>query len=89
MKNVKKNIYADMDPIEEIRAIRADLNRRFPTAQALGEYLRKAYPNPRPANWVSPPPLPPLPKLKPRSRRTAVKTVKRSAPRHRKASAHA
>jgi len=81
MKNVKKNIYADMDPIEEIRAIRAKLNRRFPTAKALVEYVWETYPSSRPENWP--------PKSPSKSRRVATKTAKRSAPRLRKATAHA
>jgi len=40
---MKKN-YADMDPIEEIRAIREELSRRFKTPSALCEYARKHYP---------------------------------------------
>ena len=75
---MKKNIYAGMDPIEEIRAIRAKLNRRFKTAHELGEYLRKKYPiaNPSP-EWQLP-----LPK----SRRPMAKTAKRTTTRRRKTS---
>ncbi len=42
---VKKKSYADMDPLEEIRAIKEEMSREFPTAKALGEYLRKKHPN--------------------------------------------
>lgn len=35
-----KKKYADMDPLEEIRAIREEINREFKTASALSEYLR-------------------------------------------------
>ncbi|MCL2646285.1 MAG: hypothetical protein FWD61_04665 [Phycisphaerales bacterium] len=80
MKNVKKNIYADMDPIEEIRAIREKLNRRFPTAQKLVEYIWKKYPNSRPENWS--------PESQPKSRRLVAKKPKRTATRRRKTSAH-
>ena len=34
-----KKIYADMDPVEEIRSIRADLMREFKSLDALCEYL--------------------------------------------------
>ena len=51
MKTVKKS-YADMDPIEEIRAIREELSREFPTTKALCDYLRAnssiANPTPEP-----------------------------------------
>jgi len=42
-----------MDPIEEIRAIRKELIREFPTAKALGDYLRKKFAG------ANPPPEPP------------------------------
>lgn len=41
--DMKKN-YADMDPLEEIRAIREKINRQFKTASALSEYLRATPP---------------------------------------------
>ena len=44
MNKVKKS-YADMDPLEEIRAIREELNREFPTVEAFGDYLRAKYPD--------------------------------------------
>ena len=31
----------DIDPLDEIYAIRDALSRRFPTARAFGDYLRK------------------------------------------------
>ena len=63
-----KKKYADMDPIEEIRAIREELSREFPTAKALGEYLRKNYPTN------------PSVKSPRKGRRASVKTKGRSAP---------
>ena len=47
MNNAKKS-YADMDPLEEIRAIREELNREFPTVEAFGDYLRANFPLARP-----------------------------------------
>jgi len=41
--------YADMDPIEEIRAIRAELSRRFKSPSALCEYARKQFPDTNPS----------------------------------------
>jgi len=89
MKNVKKHKYADMDPIEEIRAIRAEIGRRFKTAREYVEYLWKNYPSSRPADW-SPEWMtsePKVTKSQAWSRRTAVKTVKRSVARRRKTAA--
>ena len=80
MSNVKKN-YADMDPIEELRAIRAELSRKFPTAKALGDYLRAKYPG---AN--------PTPEPQPKSRRGPAKPKTRASTRptvrQRKTAAH-
>jgi len=81
---MKKKNYANMDPLEEVRAIREELDREFPTLHEYYEHLRKKYPNSRPANW-SPESQSPAKK----SRRTVAKTAKRSAPRRRKAAAHA
>lgn len=39
-----KKKYSDMDPLEEIRAIREEISREFKTVSAYGEYLRKKYP---------------------------------------------
>lgn len=39
--------YADMDPLEEIRAIREEISREFKTVSAYGEYLLKKYPDAR------------------------------------------
>jgi len=39
----KKRVYVEtsvMDSLEEVRAIKEELSREFPTAQAFGEYLR-------------------------------------------------
>ena len=72
---MKKN-YADMDSLEEVRAIKEELSREFPTAEALGEYLRKMYP-------MNPPPKPPR-----KGHRTSAKANGRPAPRHRKPAIH-
>ena len=86
MNKAKKN-YADMDPVEEIRAVRKELGRRFPTPRALCEYLWKHYPTSRPI-----PELPPESE-EPKSRRTATKPKSRGnarpAMRQQKATAHA
>jgi len=75
-----KNIYADMDPIEEIRAVREKISRRFKTASDMCAYLRKHYPDD-----------PPTPEPQPKSRRAPAKTRgnDRPAMRQRKAAAHA
>lgn len=39
-----KKSYADMDPLEEIRAIKAEISREFKTVHAYDEYLREKYP---------------------------------------------
>ncbi len=41
-----KKKYADMDPLEEIRAIRKEIMREFKTLDALYEHLNKKYPSP-------------------------------------------
>lgn len=41
---MKRKNYADMDPTEEIRAIREEMSREFSTLRELGEYLRNKYP---------------------------------------------
>jgi len=76
---MKKN-YADMDPIEEIRAVRAELNRKFPTVEAFCEYLWKKYPG-----SVSPPTKPSH-----KGRRTSEKTKANARPamRQRKTEVH-
>ncbi|MDR3210875.1 MAG: hypothetical protein LBU79_03025 [Planctomycetota bacterium] len=38
-----KKSYADMDPVEEIRAVRAEIMDEFKTLDALCEYLNKHY----------------------------------------------
>ena len=80
MKTVKKS-YADMDPIEEIRAVREELNREFPAVEAFGDYLRAKYPDTDPTR-----------KPQPKSRRTSVKPKTkvnaRPALRQRKSAAH-
>jgi len=81
MKNTKKS-YADMDPIEEIRAIRAELSRRFPTMKALGDYLRAKYPD-------SDPTLTPQPKGRQAPAKLKTRANTRPAMRQRKAAVHA
>jgi len=77
---MKKN-YADMDPLEEIRAIREELNREFPTMEAYGDYLRKNFPITNPA--------PPAPAHRKGQRTSAKpKANARSAGCHRKSAAH-
>jgi len=75
---MKKN-YADMDPIEELRAIRAKLSRKFPTAKALREHLWKKYPG-----------SVPLSEPQRKGRRTSTKTKATAHPalRQRKTAAH-
>jgi len=75
---MKKN-YADMDPIEEIRAVREELNRQFPTVKAFCDYLREKYPEFNP---------PEEPSHKGQRASTKTKANVRSAPRRRKASVH-
>jgi len=71
--------YADMDPIDEIRAIREEISREFPTAKAYGDYLRQKYP------VKNPPPSPPR-----KGRLGSVKTKANARPavRQRKSAAH-
>ena len=82
MNKVKKP-YADMDPIEEIRAVREELSREFPTAKSLREYLWKHYPGSRPT---------PVPAPKPKSHRASAKSKTKTnahpAMRQRKTAAH-
>jgi len=47
---MKKN-YADMEPLEEIRAIREEISRKYKTVEAYGDHLRSVYP-------LNPPPEP-------------------------------
>jgi hypothetical protein len=77
---MKKN-YVDMDPLEEIRAIREELNREFPTMEAYGDYLRKNFPITNPA--------PPAPAQR-KGRRNSAKAKPNARPalRQRKSAAH-
>jgi len=75
---MKKN-YADMDPIEEIRAIREELSREFPTTKALCDYLRQNYPGTNP---------PAEPQRKGRRVSAKAKANARPAVRHRKTTTH-
>ena len=81
MNNTKKN-YADMDPLDEIRAIKEEISREFPTARAFGDYLRAKYPDARP---------PATPKPQHGGRRTPTKAKANGHPamRQRKTAAHA
>jgi len=74
-----KKDYADMDPLEEIRAIREELNREFPTTKAYWEYLWQKYPN-----SVSPPPQ----QRGDRRTSTKPKASARPAMRQRKSTTH-
>ena len=77
---MKKN-YADMDPIEEIRAIREELNREFPTVDALFDYLRDNFPMKKT--------LAELPRKGQQApTKTKTKANARPALRHRKAKVH-
>jgi len=80
MRKVKKN-YADMDPIEEIRVIREELSREFPTVKALCEHVRANYP------VANSPPAEPRRKGWRASMKTNVNA--RPAMRRRKSAAHA
>jgi hypothetical protein len=64
-----KKKYADMDPIEEIRAVRAELSRKFPTTKALFDHLRQHYPVTNPA-----------PELPQKNRRTSAKAKANARP---------
>ena len=74
--DVKKS-YADMEPLEEVRAIREEISREFKSLRELGEYLRKN--PPIKAGLESPR----------NGRRVAAKAGKRPASRRRKAAVHA
>ena len=73
---MKKN-YADMNPLEEIRAIREEISGEFKSISDLGEYLRKNHP------------LKSSPKTAYNGCHVAAKVGKRPASRRRKAVAHA
>jgi len=75
-----KKSYADMDPLEEIRAIREELNREFPTIEAFFDYLRSNSPA---KNSV------PQPPRKGRRAATKAKANVRPALRQRKTTTHA
>ena len=80
MRSNMKKSYADMDPIEEIRAIREELSREFPTTKALCDYLRA---NSSVAN--------PMPEPQCKDRRASAKTRANTRPaiRQRKMATHA
>jgi len=73
-----KKSYADMDPVEEIRAIRKEIMRKYKTVEAYCDYLMKAYP-------LNPPAEP-----QPKSRRASAnaKANTRPALRQRKSADH-
>jgi len=94
-----KKKYADMDPIEELRAVRAELSRKFPTAKAFCEHLWKKYPGsvPPPGPWPKPDPQTLMEEknevASPRkgqraSTKTKTRANVRSAVRQRKSTAH-
>jgi len=83
MNKVKKN-YADMDPIEEVRAVREKISREFPTVKAYCDYLRAKYPAANP-----PAPQEPLRKDRRSSEKVKARPNARPAMRQRKAAAHA
>ena len=66
-----KKKYADMDPVEEIRAIREELSREFPTVKELCEYVQKQY-------SMNPPPKSPR-----KGRRTSTTAKARAVPYRR------
>ena len=70
---MKKN-YADMDPLEEVRAIREEISREFKTIHDLGEYLREKHPIAKPSESL------------PSSHRIAAKKMKRPSARRCKSS---
>ena len=72
-----KKKYADMDSLEEVRAIKEEIAREFPTAEALGEYLMKKFP-------MNLPPKPPR-----KSRRASAKDHDHPVPHRRKTAVHA
>ena len=76
--NVKKN-YADMDPLEEVRAVREEISREFPSLRDLGEFLRKKYPAPS---------SPESPRKSPRSS-AKMSDGRRPVMRQQKVTAHA
>jgi len=82
MRSSAQKNYADMDPIEELRAIREELSREFPTGKALGDYLRAKYPETDPTR-----------KSQPKSQRSPAKPKPRAnarpAMRQRKTTVHA
>jgi len=86
MSNAKDK-YADMDPVEEIRAVRRELGRRFPTPRALCEYLWKHYPTSRPIPELPPEPEEPKNRRGPAKPKTRANT--RPAMRPRKTAVHA
>ncbi|MCL2646236.1 MAG: hypothetical protein FWD61_04415 [Phycisphaerales bacterium] len=70
-----KKFYADMDPLEEVRAIREEISREFKTIHDLGEYLREKHPGIKsPSESL------------PQSCGTVVKKVKRPSVRRGKSS---
>jgi len=73
-----KKDYADMDPLEEIRAIREEISRKYKTVDAYCDYLQKAYPMNPPAE------------SQPKGRRTSMKANANAQPamRQRKSAAH-
>jgi len=81
MNDMKKS-YADMDPLEELRAIREEINREFPTLEAYFAHLRKNFPAASPA-------AEPQRKSHRTSAKPKAKANTRPALRQRKSAAHA
>ena len=76
----KKN-YADMEPLEELYAIREEIMHKYKTIEAYGEYLQSVYP-------LNPPAKPQQPKQKGRRASTKAKANARPALRQRKTTVH-
>ena len=72
-----KKPYADMEPLEEIRAIREEISCEFKSLKDLGEHLRNNHP------------LKPSPESSRNGRQVAAKAEKRPASRRRKTLVHA
>jgi len=75
-----KKKYADMDPLEEIRAIREELHREFPSVDALFDYVQQRVPAKKQA---------PEPPRKDRRASTKTKANVRSTVHQRKLMPHA
>jgi len=70
--------------VEEIRAIRAKISRRFPTVKAYGDYLREKYPD----FGLSPQPSQRKGRRASAKHKANTKATARPALRQRKSAAH-